>query len=54
MDMECGEVDGDIWIWSVVRWMVIYGYGSTDVLLRVFTVCLAPVFLSPQIVCTAL
>jgi hypothetical protein len=21
------EVDGDIWIWSVVRWMVIYGYG---------------------------
>jgi hypothetical protein len=27
MDMECREGDGDIWIWSVGRGMVIYGYG---------------------------
>jgi hypothetical protein len=27
MDMECWERDGDIWIWSDGRGMVIYGYG---------------------------
>jgi hypothetical protein len=27
MDMECREGDGDIWIWSAGRGMVIYGYG---------------------------
>jgi hypothetical protein len=27
MDMECWEGDGDIWIWSVGRGMVICGYG---------------------------
>jgi hypothetical protein len=26
MDMECWEMDGDIWIWSDGRGMVIHGF----------------------------